>query len=32
MEDVVEHGWLELNQGTRNLIQTNVSDDLDSFL
>ena len=25
MEDVVEHGWLELNQGTRNLIQTNVS-------
>ena len=26
MEDVVEHGWLELNQGTRNLIQTNVSD------
>ncbi len=26
MEDVVEHGWLELNQGTRNLIQTSVSD------
>lgn len=25
MEDVVEHGWLELNQGTRNLVQTNVS-------
>lgn len=24
MEDVVEHGWLELNQGTRNLIQTNM--------
>lgn len=24
--DVVEHGWLELNQGTRNMIQLNVSD------
>jgi len=24
MEDVVEHGWLELNQGTRNLVQTNM--------
>lgn len=24
--DVVEHGWLELNQGTRNMIQTSVSD------
>lgn len=24
--DVVEHGWLELNQGTRNMIQLSVSD------
>lgn len=25
MEDIVERGWLELNQQTRNLIQSNVS-------
>ena len=29
MEDVVHHGWLELNQGTRNLVQSNVSRDYD---
>lgn len=31
MDDVVEHGWLELNQGTRNLIQTGVSISYISF-
>ena len=25
MEDIVERGWLELNQHMRNLIQSNVS-------
>ena len=25
MEDIIKHGWLELNQQTRNLIQSNVS-------
>lgn len=25
MEDILQHGWSELNQGTRNWVQTNVS-------